>query len=211
MPPVRGPSDVRTGVLVFSQDYRQRDRSGSWVMRSQFNLGTDLANTSAQQSADSQFVSWLTRLERTQVLNEDNRLSLQLATQLSPHNLLPPHQFKMRQRGFEQFDREGKPTDISGDNGMRFRLENQMTLSQASNTDTPLLTLIPFIDSGYAWGQGNPVRPQQQFLGRTGLGLLVQPLLGFDIELNYLMNWGDLRTGSSTHNVYVTFGYQTLW
>lgn len=206
-----GPVDTRTGVLVFSQAYRQRDRSGSWGLRSQFNLGADLANTSAQQGADSQFVSWLTQLERTQVLSDEQRLSLRFETQLTPHHLLTPHQFTMKERGFEQFSREGRPTDISGDNGMRLRLENQMMLLQSSNADAPLLTLIPFVDLGYAWGQGNPIRANQQFLGRTGLGLLVQPLPGFDIELDYLMNWGDLRPDSTVQNVYVTFGYQTLW
>ena len=202
---------IRTGTLLFSQNYRQGDSSGRWLMRSQFNLGTELASAPPQQNSSSQFMSWTGFLERTQVLNDSNNLMLRLETQLSPSNLLGPHQFKMKTRGFEQFERESRPSEISGNNGIRLRFEDRMILTHHSRTQAPLLTLIPFVDLGYAWGQGDPNRSAQQFLGRTGLGLSVQPLTGLDIGLDYFFNWGDLRADADTQSVYAVVGYETQW
>ena len=213
---------MRTGVLQFAQNYRHRDRDGQWLVRSQFNLGTELASSPAPMNADAQFFSWLGRVERTQRISRSNQVSLQVETQLSPSSLLPPHQFKMKDRRFEAFDRDARPTEISGNNGVRLRLENRMALLQkksdslsrnarAGNAREPLVTLVPFVDLGYAWGQGNSLRPSEQFLGRAGLGLLLQPLPNVDIQFDYLTYWGDLGAAENTQDVYVTFGYRAAW
>ena len=93
---------MSTGVLAFAQGYRQRDRYGQWLARSQFNLGTELADSPTLMNADAQFFSWTGRLERTQSLSADNQLTLQLESQLSPNNLLPPHQFKVKNQGIDK-------------------------------------------------------------------------------------------------------------
>ncbi|MEL6815617.1 MAG: hypothetical protein AAFP03_12475 [Cyanobacteria bacterium J06598_3] len=215
-PPVTGSSPssalkMSTGVLEFAQGYRQQDRYGQWLVRSQFNLGTELTDSPTLMNADAQFFSWTGRLERTQSLNADNQLTLQLESQLSPNNLLPPHQFKVKNRGFENFAREARPANISGNNGIRLRLEDRMTLLRNSNTSASVITVVPFFDLGYTWGQSNPQKFNQQFSGRIGLGLSVQPLPGFDIQADYLTHWGDVSTSDNDQDVYVTFGYQTDW
>jgi len=204
-------SNIRTGTLSFSQNYRRRDPSGQWLVRSRFDLGTELASPPPQQNTDSESISWTGFLERTQALNNNNNLILRLATQLTPSHLSGPHQFKMKTRGFEQFEREARPAEISGDSGVHFHLENQMILAHHQETQRPLLTLVPFMGLGYAWGQGDPNRQSQQFLGQTGIGLSVEPVAGFDIGLNYLANWGDLRPNADTHNVYAMLGYRVRW
>ncbi|MEM9089734.1 MAG: hypothetical protein AAGC93_13425 [Cyanobacteria bacterium P01_F01_bin.53] len=211
--PPNAPSNtaMRTGEVQFSQNYRQRDRGGQWLARSQFNLGTELTDSPSPMGADSQFFSWLGRLERTQAISHDQQLTLQLDTQLSPNNLLPPHQFKMKDRRFNSFEREARPTEISGNNGIRFRLEDRMIVLSDRTSNASIVSLIPFVDLGYAWGQGNRQRPNQQFLGRTGLGLLVEPLTGLDIQVDYLTYWGDLSAEAQTQDVYVMFGYQNEW
>lgn len=209
--PSPASSGIRTGTLLFSQNYRQKDASGRWLVRSQFSVGAELASTPPQQNSDSQFISWVGLLERTQDLNNNNNLTLRLETQLTPSHMSGPHQFKMKTRGFEQFERDERPAEISGDNGVHLHLENQMVLVHRQETQSPLLTLVPFVGLGYAWGQGNPNRPNQQFLGRTGIGLSVQPVTGLDIGLNYLVNWGDLQPDADTQNAYATVGYQAQW
>ena len=216
-PPLTGPppsstsQEMSTGVLAFAQGYRQRDRYGQWLARSQFNLGTELADSPTLMNADAQFFSWTGRLERTQSLSADNQLTLQLESQLSPNNLLPPHQFKVKNQGLENFAREARPANISGNNGIRLRLEDRMTLLRNSDTSASVITVVPFFDLGYTWGQGNPQKSNQQLLGRIGLGLSVQPWPGLDIQVDYLTHWGDVSTSDNDQDVYVTFGYQTDW
>ncbi|MEO1619405.1 MAG: hypothetical protein AAFU53_00075 [Cyanobacteria bacterium J06632_3] len=210
---------MHTGVFQFSQNYRSHDRGGQWSMRSQFNLGTELANSPDAMNADAQFFSWTGRLERTQHLNDNNQLTLQLETQLSPNNLLPPHQFKMKDRQFDVFERDARPSQIAGNNGIRVRLADRVALvqdisdgsEQGRRQAAPILALIPFVDLGYAWGQSNPGMQIEQFLGRAGLGLSVQPSPELNIQIDYLNYWGDLQPGDSTQDLYMTFSYRHAW
>ncbi|MEL6552076.1 MAG: hypothetical protein AAFQ63_01245 [Cyanobacteria bacterium J06621_11] len=234
LPPLGNSPIMRTGILQFTQNYRHRDERGQWLLRSQFNLGTELASGPAQMNSDAQFFSWTGRMGRTQVIGDRNHLVLQLETQLSPSNLLPPHQFKTKDRQFSGFEREGRPSEISGNNGIRLRLENQITLVQNNrhlaeslaakqghssrgsseqnrNNSGLAIVLIPFVDLGHTWGQGNPQRPSQQFLGRAGVGLSVEPLPGLNVQLDYLAYWGDVQAGRDDQDLYVTLGYQTAW
>lgn len=223
-PPSAFSSATRTGVLQFSQNYRHRDISGRWLARSQFNLGTELVSSPEPMNADAQFFSWTGRLERTQILDRNHQLTLQLETQLSPNNLLPAHQFKMKDRRFRSFERNGRPSEIAGNNGVRLRLEDRIFLVrshdyppahtppvQADRNGTLSVSLIPFVDMGYTWGQSNPRILSEQFLGRAGLSLSVQPLPELDIRFDYLRYWGDLQADSNDQDLYMTVGYQNAW
>lgn len=201
---------MRTGLVKFAQNYRRRDRSGQWSARSQFNLGTELTESPENMGADAQFFSWVGRVERAQSMGNDHRLTLKLETQLSPSSLLPMHQFKMEDRRFTAFSRDSRPANISGNNGVRLYLEDRMVLMR-SRTQAPVLSFIPFVDAGYIWGQSNSRNPNQQFLGRTGVGLLIEPLPGLDIQFDYLTHWGDLGENAEAQNQYITITYETEW
>ncbi|MFK8183002.1 MAG: hypothetical protein AB8B99_06475 [Phormidesmis sp.] len=204
-------AQMQTGIVKFAQSYRQRDRAGQWLARSQFNLGTELSETPDEIGSDAQFFSWAGRVERTQTMGNDHRLTLRLDTQLSPHSLLSMHQFKMEDRRFSSFSRSARPTEISGNNGVRLYLEDRIVLMR-NDTQTPMFSLVPFVDAGYTWGQrSNPQNPRQQFLGRTGVGMLIEPLPGFDIQFDYLTHWGDLNANADTQNHYITLTYETRW
>ena len=219
LPP--SPSDagvIQTGIVHFSQNYRQRDQSGQWLVRSQFNLGTELASSPAHMNTDTQFFSWTSRIERTQRLNENNQLTLQLDTQLSPNNLLPPHQFKTKDRQFNDFERAGRPSQIAGNSGIRLRLEDRIALLQSRSHAThrgrstePIVALIPFVDLGYTWGQSNPAIRDQRFFGRAGLGLSMQPIPGLNVQIDYLTYWGDLPANGNEQDLYMTLEYQERW
>ncbi|MEM6452746.1 MAG: hypothetical protein AAF703_20815 [Cyanobacteria bacterium P01_D01_bin.105] len=208
--PIDSAAEMRTGVVEFAQRYRRRDRTGHWLARSQFNLGTELATSPETMGADAQFFSWVGQVERSQSLGNDHQLTLSLDTQLSPNNLLPMHQFKTKDRRFEGFDRDARPSEISGNNGIRISLENHFVLLR-NNRQAPLFSLVPFADAGYTWGQSDPRRDNQQFLGRTGFAVLLEPLPGLDIQYDYLTQWGDLEADAETQNHYITLGYQTRW
>lgn len=182
----------RTSVIKFGQDYVKRDPQGAWALRSQFNFGTGLfdATTNPAPIPDGRFFSWLGQAQRVQALGTNNLLIAQLDVQLTPDSLLPSQQFVIgggqSVRGFRQNAR-------SGDNGVRFSLEDRIAL-QRNEAGLPTLQLAPFVDLGAVWNQAD--NPNQingdRFLGGAGLGLLWQPVRGLDVRLDYAVPFLEL-------------------
>ncbi|MDZ4786807.1 MAG: ShlB/FhaC/HecB family hemolysin secretion/activation protein [bacterium] len=177
----------RTSVLKFGQDYTNRDPSGAWALRSQFNFGLGIFNatTNPDPIPDGLFFSWSAQLQRVQQLNDDNLLILQSDIQLTPNTLLPAQQFTI---GGGQLLRGFRQNARSGDNGIRFSIENRIAL-QRDESGTPVLQLAPFIDLGKVWNIiGNPnLLPSQTFLAGGGLGLLWEPLRRLNVRLDYAL------------------------
>jgi hemolysin activation/secretion protein len=182
----------RTSVLRFGQEYTRRDLDGAWNLRSQFNLGTDWldATTNPEPIPDSQFISWLGQIQRAQNLGQNHLLLIQAEIQLTPDSLLPAEQFVIgggeSVRGFRQNAR-------SGDNGFRFAIEDQITLTRNA-AGTPELRLTPFIEMGNVWNHpDNPnTLPDQNFLISAGLGLSLVLQSGFYARVNYAVPFVDL-------------------
>jgi hemolysin activation/secretion protein len=177
----------RTSVFRFGQDYVSREKNGAWSARSLFNFGTGLfdATTNKEPTPDGQFFSWYGQLQRTQKLNEDQLLIVGLDLQLTPDSLLPSQQFII---GGAQTVRGYRQNARSGDNGVRFSIENQITVLR-NEAGLATLQLSPFIDLGAVWNQSdnpnNVFLPRQRFLSSGGLGLLWQPVPNFNVRLDY--------------------------
>lgn len=173
-----------TNILKFGQDFTSRDTKGVWALRSQFNLGVDIFNATTEDlpgdGADAIFFSWLGQIQRLQRLSDNNLLIIQGDLQLTPDNLLPSEQFVIggvrSVRGYRQNAR-------LGDNGFRFSIEDRITLIKRKD-DTPLLQLAPFADLGLVWNSSND-DPDDNFLAGVGIGLLLQPISGLNIRLDY--------------------------
>jgi hemolysin activation/secretion protein len=86
-------------------------------------------------------------MQRTQRLSDSNFLIAQLDLQLSPSALPPSQQFLI---GGGQSIRGYRQNARSGDNGIRFSLENRMAISRNKNGNATL-QLAPFLDLGAAW------------------------------------------------------------
>ncbi len=188
-----GPNGIsRTSVIKFGQDYVKRDPGGAWALRSQFNVGVDVfdATTNPDPIPDGRFFSWLGQAQRVQVLGTDNLLIAQLDLQLTPDSLLPSQQFVIgggqSVRGFRQNAR-------SGDNGVRFSLEDRIAL-QRNEAGVPTLQLAPFFDLGAVWNEArNPNEiNNERFLAGAGVGLLWRPVAGLNIRLDYAFPLLDL-------------------
>lgn len=177
----------RTSVLRFGQEYIRRDPQGAWSLRSLFNLGTGLFNATINTHPipDGRFFSWNGQVQRSQILNQDQLLIIGLDWQLTPDNLLPSQQFVI---GGAQTVRGYRQNARSGDNGVRFSVEDQITLLR-NEGGLPNLQLAPFIDIGAVWNHpnnpNNPNLPRQRFLASAGLGLLWQPLPKLNVRLDY--------------------------
>ncbi|MDJ0746040.1 MAG: ShlB/FhaC/HecB family hemolysin secretion/activation protein [Xenococcaceae cyanobacterium MO_167.B27] len=181
-----GPEDgeSRTRTIQFGQEYINRDQDGAWSLRSQLNFGVGLFDATDNESPtpDGNFFSWQFQAQRLQVLGQNNLLIIQGDLQLTPNSLLPNQQFTI---GGGQSVRGYRQNARFGDNGLRFSIEDRITL--AGNTNDPNFQLAPFIDLGYVWNKAdNPNKlPDQQFLIGAGLGLLWEPLEKLQIRLDY--------------------------
>lgn len=182
----------RTRVLKFGQDYVKRDPQGAWALRSQFNLGLNIFNATVNDSPtpDGRFFSWQGQAQRVQRLGNDHLLIAQLDIQLTPDSLLPSQQFVI---GGGQSVRGYRQNARSGDNGLRFSLEDRITVMR-DEASQPVMQLAPFVDLGAVWNRSNNPNqlPRQTFLATAGLGFLWQPIPNFFLRLDYGIPFIDL-------------------
>ncbi len=181
----------RTSVLNFGQDYTLRDTNGAWGFRSLFRVGLDIFDATdndvpdenGDYTPDGQFFSWLAQMQRVQVLSNNNFLILQADLQLTPHSLLASEQFSV---GGGQSVRGYRQNARSGDNGVRFLIEDRITLAR-NDAEDPVFVVAPFFNLGAVWNvEKNPNKvPDQNFLAALGLGLLWQPVEGLNLRVDY--------------------------
>ena len=176
----------RTSVFQLGQEYIRRSQSGSWSLRSQFSLGTKLFNATENTGdiPDGQFFSWLGQIQRVQIFSPDNFLIIQGDIQLTPDTLLPSQQFVI---GGGQSVRGFRQNFLAGDQGIRLSIEDRITL-QRNETGSPSLQLAPFVDAGVAFNQDdnpNSLSQNQNVIVGIGLGVLLQPLPGLNLRVDY--------------------------
>ncbi|GAB4535647.1 MAG: ShlB/FhaC/HecB family hemolysin secretion/activation protein [Pleurocapsa sp.] len=200
----------RTSVLSLGTEYVQRDVSGAWGLRSKIRWGLGMfgATDNPDPTPDGKFISFLAQLQRLQVVNDSNFLIIQTDFQVTPNTLLPSEQFSI---GGGQSVRGYRQNARSGDNGLRFSIEDRLTLASNDNGDSVFM-LAPFFDMGFVWKvAGNPnVIPDQQFLIGLGLGLLWQPVEGFNLRLDYappLIELEDRGDDIQDNGLYFSAGY----
>jgi hemolysin activation/secretion protein len=200
---------TRTSVIKFGQDYTLRDFAGAWSLRSQFSLGTGLFGSTNVTTPSGSFLSWLGQIQRVQSLGTDSLLIGALDLQLSADPLLSSQQFTIgggqSLRGFRQNAR-------TGDNGIRFSLENRF-VALRNDLGATLLQVIPFLDAGAIWNHPNNPNtlPSQNFLAGGGVGLLFTPLERLNMRLDYaipFINLSDRGSNLQESAFYFSLGYQ---
>ncbi|AVH66671.1 peptide ABC transporter permease [Nostoc sp. 'Peltigera membranacea cyanobiont' 213] len=201
----------RTRVIKFGQDYVLRDVTGAWALRSLFSLGlgTFDATINPDPVPDGRFFSWLAQVQRVQRLNDINLLIAQAEVQLTPNGLLPSQQFVI---GGGQSLRGYRQNARAGDNGVRFSLENRLTLEKDESGNS-MLQIAPFFDAGVVWNvNNNPNQLQTQtFLAGVGLGILWQPIPSLNMRLDYglpLIDLDDRGENAQDDGFYFSLGYK---
>ncbi|MEM9213231.1 MAG: ShlB/FhaC/HecB family hemolysin secretion/activation protein [Cyanobacteria bacterium P01_F01_bin.150] len=203
----------RTSILNFGQDYIRRDSRGAWSVRSQFDFGTGLfdATTNDEPIPDGHFFSWLGQAQRVQQLSQDHLLLIQGELQLTPDSLLPAQRFII---GGGQSTRGYRQNARSGDNGLRFSIEDRITVNRNS-TGAPIIQLAPFWDVGAVWNSGN--NPNEltgtTLLSGTGFGLIFDQVLGQDglklrVDLGIpLVDWENKGDNLQDSGIYFNLRY----
>jgi hemolysin activation/secretion protein len=172
-----------TSVFSFGQDYVRRDASGTWGLQSQFRLGTGLFNASvAPTGPEAKFWSWQGQVQRWQVINPNHRLLIQGGVQLTTDSLLGSEQFVI---GGAQSVRGYYQNQRFGDNGLRFSIEDYITL-QRDNDGRPITRLIPFFDVGYVWAtNADLAATQQNWMVGTGMAVEAQLLDNLSARVDF--------------------------
>jgi hemolysin activation/secretion protein len=185
----RIPSAQRASVIRFTQEYVNRSIGGAWIVRSQFNFGLDLLNSTVSNSEpDSRFFSWLGQAQRAQRLNQNNLLLISTDIQLTPHLLPSSEQFLL---GGGQSLRGYSQNALGGDNGVRFSLEDRIILESVAGK--PRIQLAPFIDLGWVWNHADrQAALEQNLLASVGLGFLWEPITDLNVRLDYAFPFVEL-------------------
>lgn len=202
---------TRTSVIKFGQDYLRRDVRGAWSLRSLFSFGTGLfdATTNQPPVPDGRFFSWLGQVQRVQILGNNNFLIAGLDVQLTPNRLLSPQQFVI---GGGQSLRGYRQNIRSGDNGVRFSIEDRIALER-NEAGNPTFQLAPFFDAGVVWNNDPGKRPVfgKQFLAGVGLGLIWEPVPKLSLRVDYaypLIRIEDRGDNAQDEAVYFNVRYQ---
>lgn len=202
---------TRTSVVKFGQDYLRRDAKGAWSLRSLFSFGTGLfdATTNRPPEPDGRFFSWLGQVQRVQILGNNNFLITGLDLQLTPNRLLPSQQFVI---GGGQSLRGYRQNIRSGDNGVRFSVEDRIALER-NEAGNPTFQLAPFFDAGVVWNNDtrNYPLPAEQFLAGVGLGIIWEPIPKLSLRVDYaypLIKIKDRGNNAQDEAVYFNVRYQ---
>jgi hemolysin activation/secretion protein len=159
---------TRVSALRFFQEWTQRSQKQVLAARSQFSLGVDaFDSTMNANSPDSSFFSWRGQGQWVRLLGEDFLLLARTDLQLSDRPLVPLEQFGLgglnSVRGYRQ-------DAFLTDNGLLTSVELRVPLLRARSIQG-VLQIVPFVDFGVAWNNGDRSDPDPNTIAGIGLGL----------------------------------------
>lgn len=161
----RGKTQVTS--LRFFQDWMLRNPRSILALRSQFNLGIEaLGATINSEPPDGRYFSWRGQAQYVQLLAPDTLLILRSNLQFSPDSLLSLEQFAIGGLGSVRGYRQDY---LLTDNGIFFSVEGQIPILRFAPNQ--VLQIVPFLDYGQGWNNGEIETPQKNQLLGTGLGL----------------------------------------
>ncbi|NJO20366.1 MAG: ShlB/FhaC/HecB family hemolysin secretion/activation protein [Spirulinaceae cyanobacterium RM2_2_10] len=173
---------TRVAALRLFQEWTQRSERHVLALRSQFSVGLEglFGASSRTDPPDSGFLAWRGQGQWVQLLAPELPLILGGDLQLSDRPLVPLEQIGL-----------GGPTTVRGyrqealltDNAALLSAEIQIPIVRAPSVNG-LLQVIPFIDFGTAWNNGDVTLANDTLLG-TGIGLLWQMNDSFTARLDW--------------------------
>ena len=188
--------ETRISALRFSQDYTKRTLQDVFALRSQFNVGLDVLNSSVNPDPepDSRFFAWRGQGQYVRRLGQNNLLVLRSDLQLATTNLVPLEQFSLggirSVRGYRQ-------DALLTDNGFFTSAEVRFPVYQTPSRESSL-SLVPFFDLGVGWNDDSDNNPEDNTLIGLGLGLQWQTGDTFNARLDYGIPLLDVEDNDNT-------------
>ena len=188
--------ETRISALRFNQEYTKRTLQDVLALRSQFNLGLDIFDSSINSDPvpDSRFFTWRGQGQYVRRLGKDNLLVLRSDLQLATTNLVPLEQFSV---GGLQSVRGYRQDALLTDNGFFTSTEVRWGIYQARSIQG-VLSVAPFLDLGVGWNDNSDENPEENFLLGLGLGLQWQMGDTFNARLDYGIPLTDVEDNDNT-------------
>lgn len=189
-PGANDQGETSVSALRFFQEYTHRSREQAIVLRSQFSFGLDaLGSTINERSPDSRFFSWRGQAQWIKLLGRPTTnlsvapiLLVRGDIQLADRPLLAVEQFGLGGLGTVRGYRQDA---LLTDSGAFASAEVRLPVFQIPEWQTAV-QVIPFIDAGVGWNQGDRLNPDPDHLAAIGLGL--QLLQGDNFSAR--LDWG---------------------
>lgn len=151
-------------VLRLFQEFANRDRNDSIILRSQFNFGLPIATRNADLFGDGTFFLWRGQALWVHQFSDFSWVN-RGGVQFADGPVIPSEQFSLggvsTVRGYRQ-------NGVTRDSGLFFSSELRVpVLSGSAGT----LQIVPFVDIGHAFNQGKRFLPDEsRTLASFGLG-----------------------------------------
>ena len=188
--------ETRISALRFSQDYTKQTLQDVFALRSQFNVGLDILDSSinAEPEPDSRFFAWRGQGQYVRRLGQNNLLLVRSDLQLATTNLVPLEQFSV---GGIQSVRGYRQDALLTDNGFFMSGEVRLPIYQTASRQSSL-SLAPFFDFGVGWNDDSNNNPEDNKLIGLGLGLQWQTGDKFNARLDYGIPLLDVEDNDNT-------------
>lgn len=157
-------------AIRFFQEWSSRSTTEAFTLRSQFSLGLDaLGSTVNASSPDSQFFSWRGQAQWRRRLWPNAFVLMGADMQLADRPLLPVEQFTLGGLGTVRGYRQDL---LLADNGITATAEVWMPVARVPEPEIDgILYIVPFVDAGTVWDNGDASTFDPNTLASTGLGL----------------------------------------
>ena len=175
--------ETRISALRFNQEYTKRTLQDVFALRSQFNVGLDVFDSSinAEPEPDSRFFAWRGQAQYVRRLGQNNLLLVRSDLQFATTNLVPLEQFSV---GGIQSVRGYRQDALLTDNGFFTSAEVRFPVYQTASRQSSL-SLSPFFDLGVGWNDDSDNSPEDNTLLGLGLGLQWQTGDKFNARIDY--------------------------
>jgi hemolysin activation/secretion protein len=200
--------ETRISALRFNQEYTKRTLQDVLALRSQFNVGLDIFDSTVNEDPlpDSRFFAWRGQGQYVRRLGQNSLVVVRSDLQLSPTNLVPLEQFSV---GGIQSVRGYRQDALLTDNGFFTSAEVRLPIYQAQSVQG-LLSVAPFLDFGVGWNDNSDDNPEENVLFGLGLGLQWQMGDKLNARLDYGIPLTDVKDSDNTlqeDGVYFSVNY----
>ena len=183
-PGANDDGEIRITALRFFQDWLKRSPEEVLALRSQFSWGVEAfdATSNIENLPDSSFFAWRGQGQYVRQLAQDTLLVIRSDMQLANEPLFTIEQFSLG--GLNTV--RGYPQDfLLTDNAFFASVEARIPILRVPEANG-LLQIVPFLDFGVGWNNGDFLDPDPNTIVGTGVGLLWQMSDNF----NARFDWG---------------------
>lgn len=176
--------EVRISAIRLFQDWVKRNPREVFAVNSQFSIGVNAfdATINSEGLPDSTFFAWRGQGQYVRLLAPETLLVVRSDLQLSTDPLLALEQFSVGGLGSVRGYRQDL---LLTDNGVLLSTEVRLPILRVSRIEG-VLQVVPFVDFGVGWNNGDFSNPDPNTLVGVGLGLLWQ----MGDRLNARFDWG---------------------